>query len=137
LLPLAEITDEKQQIELTKELLDFVDKALKSHNRRLDEAMIHKALKPIYGEKEKTMIKSIFDEKYDEGVALGKARGEAEGKAEAGRNMVLAVLRAKFKRVPKNIERSIFALNDPVALESWAVQAATCQSLDEFAEALM
>jgi len=64
------------------------------------------------------------------------ARGEARGKAEAGQNMVLAVLRARFKRVPKGIEKAIRALADPAVLESWAVQAATCQTLDEFAEAL-
>jgi len=68
--------------------------------------------------------------------AEGIAEGEAKWKAEAGRNMVLAVLRAKFKKVPKEVEKAILAMNDPIALESWAVQAATCQSMDEFAVAL-
>jgi hypothetical protein len=68
--------------------------------------------------------------------AEGKAEGVTEGKAEAGRNMVLTVLRARFKRVPKDVEQAILAISDPIALESWAAQAATCQSMDEFAEAL-
>ena len=128
LLPLLEIADEKQRIELTKELLDFVAKAFAAHNRRLDEAMVSRALKPIFSSKAKNMIKTIFEEKYDEGVAMGKA--------EAERNMVLTFLRAKFKRVPKEVEKAILAISDPIALESWAAQAATCRSMDEFAEAL-
>jgi hypothetical protein len=60
LLPLMEITDEGQRVELSKELLDFVDKAFAAHNRRLDAAKVNEALKPIFKEKEKTMIKSFF-----------------------------------------------------------------------------
>ena len=79
----------------------------------------------------------IFSEKLD--AICNEQWGvpaEARGKAEAGRNMVLAVLRGRFKRVPRNTERAIRNMSDPVALESWAVQAATCQSLDEFAKAM-
>jgi predicted transposase YdaD len=70
-----------------------------------------------------------------EGKAEGKVEGKAEGKAETGRNMLLAILRKKFNRVPKETEQAILAMNDPVALQSWAVQASTCQSLDEFIKA--
>ena len=70
------------------------------------------------------MIKTIFEEKVD------------EGKVETGRNMVLTVLRARFGKVTKGIEKEIRQISDPIALESWAAQAATCQSLEEFAEAL-
>ena len=69
-------------------------------------------------------------------ITKGKAEGIAEGEAKAGRNMVLAVLRAKFKRVPKEVEKAVLAMNDPTALESWAVHAATSQSVGEFADAL-
>jgi len=67
-----------------------------------------------------------------EGAAIGKAQGKAEG----GRNAVLAVLRARFKKVPKGVENAIRAISDSIALESWAAHAATCQSMEEFAEAL-
>ena len=50
--------------------------------------------------------------------------------------MVLAVLRARFKKVPKDVEKAILVMTDLIALESWAAQAATCDTLDEFAEAL-
>jgi hypothetical protein len=58
------------------------------------------------------------------------------GEVKAGRNMVLTVLRARFQKVSQEVENAILQMKDPIALESWAAQAATCQSLDEFAEAL-
>jgi hypothetical protein len=65
-----------------------------------------------------------------------EAKGEAKGKAEFGRDAVLDVLRTRFKRVPKRIEMSIQQMNDPIALKSLNVHAATSKTLDEFAEAL-
>ena len=127
LLPLLELP-EGNRIEVTKELLDFVDKAFKASYRSLDAATVSIAVNTIFKEKGEAMIKSIFDEQQD----IGEARGEAK----AGRNMVLTVLRARFKKVPKEVERAISTISDPIALESWAAQAATCQSLDEFAEVL-
>jgi 50S ribosomal subunit-associated GTPase HflX len=56
----------------------------------------------------------------------------APSKAET----VMVVLRARFSRVPKEVERTIRQIADPIALDSWAAQAATCQSMDEFAKAL-
>jgi hypothetical protein len=70
------------------------------------------------------------------GVAEGEARGEARGEANFGRNAVLGVLRTRFKRVPKRIETAINQMNDPIALKSLNIHAATCQTLGEFAEAL-
>jgi hypothetical protein len=121
LLPLREISDERQQIELTKELLQFVAKAMEAHNRRLESAMVNEALKPVFQDKETTMRKTIFEEM------------EANGEARAGRNAVLAVLQARFGKVPKRIEKAVRQMNDPIALESRTVDAATCQSLKEFA----
>ena len=79
-------------------------------------------------------LDAVFRERYGaQYIAEGEARGKAEGKAEAGRNMILTVLRARFKRVPREVEKAILSMSDSIALESWAVQAATCQSMDEFA----
>ena len=64
-------------------------------------------------------------------VEIWKAEGKAEGKAET----LLAVLRAKFDRIPEEIEDAVRQMSDPIALDSWAIQAATCQSLDEFVQA--
>ena len=120
MLPLREISDEEQKIELTRELLGFVASAFAAHNRRIDEAVLSRALKPIFKEKERTMIKTIFEERE----AIGETRA------------VLAVLRARFTKVPKGIETAVRKMTDSTALESLAAHAATCQSLDEFAKSL-
>jgi len=126
LRPLLALSDE-EQVTITKEMFDFADKAFKAHNRRMDESVISKALR-IYKERESTMIKSIFDEHQD----IGRADGIAKGKIET----ILAILRKRFNRVPKDVGRTIKQMTDPVALESWAVEAATCRTLDEFVSAL-
>ena len=99
-------------------------------------------LEELYMQRKKGIIlteklDAYFGEKYGprfiaEGKAEGEARGEARGKTEA----VLTCLRARFKRVPQRVEKAIRSVSDPKALDSWIAQAATCQSLDEFAEAV-
>jgi chromosome segregation and condensation protein ScpB len=103
---------------MTKELINFVDKAFAAHNRELDKATVNKALKPIF--EEQTMIKTLF-EKLE---------------AKAGRSMVLKALRTKFKKVPKQIEQTVLAKSDPIVLESLLEQVFHCNTLDEFAEGL-
>ena len=66
-------------------------------------------------------------------VEIWKAEGKAEGKAET----VLTVLRAKFQDVPQEVESALCQMRDPIALDSWAAQAATSLSMEEFAEALL
>lgn len=78
-------------------------------------------------EKEKKMP-SLYDLWKREGLAEGKA----EGKAEA----VLTFLQARFKKVPTSIEKMIRKVSDPVALDSWIANAATCSSLNEFKKAI-
>ena len=128
LKPLMEITDEKQRIELSKELWDFVDKAFKAHNRRLDAAKVSEIIKTIFPGKEQIMIKSVFDEKYDAGVADGEVKWKAD--------MVLKALRKKFKKMPKHIEQAVLAMTDPIALESLLEHVFDCNTLDEFATML-
>ena len=70
-------------------------------------------------------LDAYFNEKY----AIPRA-------TETKRSAILTVLRTKFKTVPKEVERNLSQMIDSVALESWLVQAAACQSIDEFARAL-
>ena len=124
LKPLMEIADEEQQVELTQELMDFVNKAFAANNRQIDEATWNKALHPIFKGKERAMIKTIFEEKVDEGIAIGKAE------------MVLTALRKKFKKVPKQIEQAVLAMSDPIALESVLEHVFDSNTLEEFATIL-
>jgi len=86
---------------------------------------VTEAVKKMIGEKEMSMVLEML-----------KAEGKAEGKAEKGREMLLKILQAKFKRVPRDVEHTISKMTDPVALDSWAVHAATCESMNEFAESI-
>jgi len=101
-------------------------------NQRLNVAMVNQALKPIFKDKEGTMIRTIFEEKYDEGFAIGVAEGKAEGRAD----IVLMLFRKKFHTVSKRIENAVRSMTDPTALESLAAHLVDCQSPVEFEKAL-
>jgi hypothetical protein len=149
MLPIAEIDDARQQIIITKDILEFVAKAFTAHHKRLEAEAVHKALAPIFNERTENMTTTIFDEIRAEGEARGEARGKAEGeargkaegeargKAEGGQNMVLAALRKKFKKIPNHIEMKIRKMSDPIALESLISDVFESQTLNEFENALM
>ena len=66
-----------------------------------------------------------------------KSEWQTEAVVKDRTEMILKILQARFnQKVPKETEQAIRQMTDPIALDSWAVQAATCQSMDEFAEAL-
>ena len=133
LKPLLEVTDTEERIELAKEAaIPFAMKVFATHNRRLDEVQVDEVLKPIFKEKERAMIKTILEEKFDEGIAIGEAKSEVKWKVDT----LLKIIRGKFGKIPKETEKAISQMTDPIALDSWAVHAATCQSMKEFAEAL-
>jgi hypothetical protein len=80
---------------------------------------------------------TLLDEKEAEKMAMSTMQelmlqGKAEGKAEA----IATVLKVRFGVLPRHIVKSINSYSDPIALESWTELAATCKSLDEFADAL-
>ncbi|MDR1963868.1 MAG: hypothetical protein LBQ50_08825 [Planctomycetaceae bacterium] len=68
-------------------------------------------------------------------IAEAEAKGEVKV-VKNGQDMVLAVLRKRFTRIPNKIQAAIRERSDTVALKSLNIHAATCQTLDEFAEAL-
>jgi len=84
------------------------------------------AVEKIIGEKNMSMIIEMFK-------AEGKAEGIAEGEA---RGEIRATLKQRFGGVPQEIKETIQSMTDLVALESLLAHAESCESLDEFAEAL-
>ena len=72
---------------------------------------------------------------FEKWTAERRVEWEAKAKAEGKAETVLAVLRTKFAKIPNEVENAISQMTDPIALDSWAVQAAICQSMDEFVEA--
>ena len=71
-----------------------------------------------------------------EGRAEGRAIGRAEEKTETAREMIMEFVRGKFGKVPKNIERAVNQMNDPIALKSLLARTANCKTLEEFAAEL-
>jgi hypothetical protein len=88
--------------------------------------------KVFKGQKGIQMAETIEKGILQEGIEIGELRGELKGKV----NAILAFLRARFNEVPQLIADSLRQRTDAVALESLVVLAATCTSLDEFAETL-
>ncbi|GHT46521.1 hypothetical protein FACS189454_07800 [Planctomycetales bacterium] len=144
ILPLAEIADEGEKLELTKELLNYVAKVLAVHNKRLDDEKIKEALKPVFHERTENMVKTIFEEKYLAGkadaVATEKpkwiAEGRVEGKAEGAALSVQSVLNARFHTVTSKVQKQLSAITDVSRLENLVGQAAVCPSLKDFEKLL-
>ncbi len=65
---------------------------------------------------------------WQKGVEVGEVRGKAEA--------ILAFLHARFKGVPVEATEALCKMTDATALDSLAALAATCDSVEEFAEAL-
>ncbi|MDR2754915.1 MAG: hypothetical protein LBC20_04350 [Planctomycetaceae bacterium] len=86
------------------------------------------------------MPTSLLDELVAEGITKGRTegitKGRTEGRTEFGRNAVLSLLHKRFVKIPKKIETAVRRMNDPIALESLVIDAATCQTLREFSDAL-
>lgn len=79
-----------------------------------------------------TIPKGILREGFELGLAQGVAQGEAHGKVRT----IMAILKKKFKRIPKHVRETLNRMTDSIALESLAVHAALCDRLDEFENAL-
>jgi hypothetical protein len=86
--------------------------------------------------KEGVIISEKLDGYFRERYAPLVAEGRAKEKIETAREIILESLREKFGKVPKNIERAINQMNDPIALKSLAVRSASCKTLAEFEEEL-
>jgi len=78
------------------------------------------------------MIEEIKDSYILEGIEIGETRGELKCRIKD----ILTSLRAKFQYVPDEVVVALDKRTDATALESLVALAATCTSLDEFAEGL-
>ena len=84
--------------------------------------MVSDTVKNIIGAREMTTFLEQF---RAEGEAIGLAKGK-----------VLAILEVRFNDIPKETKDTVQSMTDPTALESLVEHAKTCNSLDEFAEAI-
>jgi hypothetical protein len=115
----------------------FVNVFSEANAEELEEMYMRKKNGVILTEKLDALFGAPYFAKGEaQGIAVGEARGEARGEMKGKAVMLLNVLRARFKTVPKETEKAILAMTDSIALDSWAVQTATCSSMKEFAAAL-
>jgi predicted transposase YdaD len=61
----------------------------------------------------------------------GRKEGRQQGEIRALQRTLANLLRKKFGRLPRSVERVIRGTESPGRLESWVVQAGTASSLDE------
>ena len=94
----------------------FVSYAKKQSDQEV--TAVTDAVTKIIGEKEMSTILEQL-----------KAEGRAEGEA---RGTVLAILETRFGKVSRNIENTVRAMTDLIALESLVEHAKICRSLEEF-----
>ncbi|MDR1141744.1 MAG: Rpn family recombination-promoting nuclease/putative transposase [Planctomycetaceae bacterium] len=128
MLPIAEITDDKLKVIVTKDVLDLVAKVFAARGKRLEIEAVYDALTPIFHERTEDMTTTIFDE--------ARMEGEVKGRIEGKQDVVLAALRKRFTIVPKNIESSIRQMTDPITLDSLVFDVFESRTLDEFSKAL-
>lgn len=126
--PLREILDEKQKIDLTRDILDFVAQAMAAHNRRLEQSKIDKTVKTVFDENGGNMIKTVFEEAFLEGEAIGVSKGVAIS--------ILNFLRTRFKKISKATCNRVLSITDLDKLNSLSSLAASCKSIEEFEDAL-
>lgn len=73
------------------------------------------------------MMRTMADVLRDE----GREQGRREGEVRARQEMLLRVLRARFKKVPKAVERTVKATEEVARLDIWIERFATANTLDE------
>jgi len=91
---------------------------------------MQKNIKALLGTFEEITGEEMMPTMVEIWKAEGEARGEIKGKAES----VLKVIRTKFKKIPKEVERAVLGMSDSIALESLLEHAIHSNTLDEFAE---
>ncbi len=69
-------------------------------------------------------------------IENAERQAEERGKAEGLTLAVLITLKTRFHDIPELVRQRLFAMTDPELLERLAERAASCGSMDEFADVL-
>lgn len=72
----------------------------------------------------------------EQGLQEGRREGRREGQIQEARAMILAAIRARFGRVPRDVTAALKRLTTPETLHALHRHAVTCPTLDAFQEAL-
>jgi hypothetical protein len=77
------------------------------------------------------MGQSIADVLREEGRREGLEEGLHRGEVQARQEMLLLLLRHRFARVPKAVERTVRATEDVEELTAWMLRASSVSRLEE------
>jgi hypothetical protein len=75
---------------------------------------------------------STLAEQYVKGFEEGEIKGVIKGRVAT----ITKILSSRFKKVPDSISRSLSLYTDSIALDSLAILAADCGTLEEFGRGL-
>lgn len=127
--------DKREIYELLRKILNY---ALQSAHDLNDEEFMA-AIEPLRkakGDIVSTLIQQWMDEGREEGLLQGLERGREEGRLADRRDSILDFLAARFGAVPEGLRDAVLAISDGERLVHLTKEAATCESIDQFAEYL-
>ena len=88
------------------------------------------------GERGIQMAEAVQKGMWVAGFETGEAKGRAAEKVASKVESIHSILVERFERIPSDVRKTLEKMSDPVALESLVVHAATCTSLEDFADSL-
>jgi hypothetical protein len=95
-----------------------------------------------------TMVKTLYDEIYekgelrgikkgrDEGILRGREEGREEGIVRGRADVILKLLERRFGEMRSEVREKLHAKQDPIVLDSLAVQLLDCETIEEFIDLL-
>lgn len=83
-----------------------------------------------------TMTQQLIQEGIEQGIEQGVKQGAEQERRKERRRMIIAVLEARFGKVPGNLKKQVESINDEVVLLSLVIDASTCGSIKDFQEKL-
>ena len=69
-------------------------------------------------------------------IQEGVKQGIQQGAEQERRRVIIAILEARFGKVPSKLKKQIESINDEVVLLSLVIDASTCSSIKDFQERL-
>ncbi len=82
------------------------------------------------------LIQEGVKQGIEQGIEQGVKQGAEQERRKERRRMIIAVLEARFGKVPGNLKKQVESINDEVVLLSLVIDASTCGSIKDFQEKL-
>ena len=126
------------RIPYSKVLLTLAEWYKRQKPKTVTEACILevKKLRADVDQKVEEILRLLSDSTKGSGGGPPLFDTKEKGKIDEARENLLDTLHGRFSKIPKYVENTIRQMTDPIALDSWAEFATTCESMEEFESAL-